>query len=333
MRNRNYLCTEPYTIQLKEDNLPEPHGNYVAVRYLYCGICGGDYSTYLGRRNQYPISLGHEFVAEIIKTGKNVSCLSVGEKVISDFNYRCGKCHYCQTGRSHLCTENSVQLFSNRAFAEYGLIHQNYLIPISGINNLPLACFIEPLSCVIHAMKSFNHSPESHIFINGVGSIGTMTAFYLCKVLHYKNVYVYDVNISRLQSVVQCFHTKEYILDEVAPDIIVECTNQLDGVNHALQIALPGTTICIMSHLYGLNTSFIYEEICKKELNACFPLRNGDKTNLYQAMNFITKYWEDTFNILYGIFNNLNYIFQSKCDIPQNKQIFDIINADWDLTD
>ena len=39
---------------------------YVRIKYLYCGICGGDYSRYLGYRTEYPISLGHEFVAQIL---------------------------------------------------------------------------------------------------------------------------------------------------------------------------------------------------------------------------------------------------------------------------
>lgn len=333
MKNLQYICSGPQTIQLKEDDLPEPSYDYLAVKYLYCGICGGDYSTYMGRRNQYPCSLGHEFVAEIIKTGKNITNLSVGQKVISDFNYRCGKCQYCRTGHSHLCVQNNIQLFSNRAFSQYGLIHKNYLTPISDMDNWALACFIEPLSCVLHAMESFSHNPTSHIFINGTGSIGTMAVFYLCKVLHYKNIYVYDTNEARLNNILQCFDAQNYRLSNMTPDIIIECTNQPDGVANAIRSAAPSTTLCVMSHLYGIDTSFIYEAICKKELHAYFPLRNGDKTNLYRAIDLIIKYWEDGFNILYGVYDNLRYIFQHKSSIPQNKQIFDIIDADWDSID
>lgn len=333
MKNLQYICSAPQTMQLKEDDLPEPAGDYVEVKYLYCGICGGDYSTYVGRRNQYPYSLGHEFVAEITKTGRNITDLSVGQKVISDFNYRCGKCQYCRTGRSHLCVENNIQLFSSRAFSQYGLIHKKYLTSISDMDNWALACFIEPLSCVLHAMKSFKHNSISHIFINGTGSIGSMAVFYLCRVLHYKNIYVHDINEARLNNILQCFDAKNFMSSNMTPDIIIECTNQLDGVVNAIRLAAPGTTLCVMSHLYGTNTSFIYEEICKKELHAYFPLRNGEKTNLYQAMDLIIKYWEAKFNILYGVYDNLSYIFRHKSSIPQNKQIFDIINADWDSID
>ena len=333
MKNIYYICSGSKTLQLKKEELPDPPDNYVAVKYLYCGICGGDYSTYIGRRNLYPVSLGHEFIAEIIKIGNKISDLTVGQKVISDFNYRCGKCQYCRTGRSHLCVENNIQLFSNRAFSQYGFIHREYLTVVPQMSNWTLACFIEPLSCVLHAFMSFPHNPMSHIFINGTGSIGTMAVFYLCQILHYKNIYVYDVNEVRLNNIIQCFDVQNFMSKNIMPDIIIECTNQADGAAKALQAASPGTTLCMMSHLYGIDTSFIYEEICKKEIHAYFPLRNGDRTNLYKATDFILKYWHDKFNILLGVYNDLNYIFKAKNSIPQNKHVFDIINADWDLND
>ena len=58
MKNKVYYCTEKgifkeEIIELSEHLDPD----YVLVKYLFCGICGGDYSTYIGRRAKYPISL------------------------------------------------------------------------------------------------------------------------------------------------------------------------------------------------------------------------------------------------------------------------------------
>ena len=70
---------------------------YVRIKYLYCGICGGDYSRYLGYRTEYPISLGHEFVAQILDyNGLQSTDFKKGDYVVSDFNYRCNNCSYCQ---------------------------------------------------------------------------------------------------------------------------------------------------------------------------------------------------------------------------------------------
>lgn len=332
MKNHQYIFSQPNKFISTVKELSYPDAEYVTVRFIACGICGGDYSTYIGRRKCYPISLGHEFVGEIIKIGENISDYHIGQKVISDFNYRCGKCKYCLSGRSHLCIENNIQLFSNRAYAQYGNIHKNYLISIPDIPDINRACFIEPLSCVIHAMKSIKHTASSNVLINGCGSIGTMAIFYLSKILHYKNIYVYDINESRLENVIQCFGVCNFMVCHVSPDIIIECTNQENGMSNALSIAEPGSAICIMSHLYGIDTSFIYEKICQKELIAYFPLRNGGKENLLQAIDLITKYWTHEYDILYHSYCNLRYILKNKPSLPYNKQVFDITNAVWDST-
>lgn len=332
MKNYQYIFSQPNELISIVKELSIPDAEYVTVKFIACGICGGDYSTYIGRRKYYPISLGHEFVGEIINVGENVFDFHIGQKVISDFNYRCGKCKYCLSGHSHLCIDNNVQLFSNRAYAQYGNIHKEYLIGIPDIPDINRACFIEPLSCVIHAIKSIPNTPSSFILVNGCGSIGTMAVFYLTKILHYKNIYVYDINMDRLKNVIQCFGVHNFMLCCVSPDIIIECSNQEKGITDALTIADPGAVICIISHLYGVDTSFIYENICKKELKAYFPLRNGEKENLLQSIDLITKYWEQEYDILYNSYCNLNYILKNKPKLPYNKQIFDITNAVWDST-
>ena len=40
---------------LLPDEIPT---DYVRVKFLFCGICGGDYSRYLGYRKEYPYLLG-----------------------------------------------------------------------------------------------------------------------------------------------------------------------------------------------------------------------------------------------------------------------------------
>lgn len=328
MKNKIYYCVGKNHFQEKSIELPEElEPDYVLIKYLFCGICGGDYSTYIGRRTTYPISLGHEFVAEILQTGSNVENLYSGQFVISDFNFRCGKCSYCKQHKSHLCIRNDIQNFTNRAFAEYGIVHKNYLYTLNVFSNLPRACFIEPLSCVIHAVETMENLFDSPILVNGVGSIGTMMVFYLNRILHYENIYVNDMNISRLNNVMKCFQVKEYKKSKIIPRIIIECTNHIGGIKGTLQLAPPGAFICIMSHLYGENTSFIYEELCRKEMLSSFPLRNGNVKNIYCAIDYIEKYWDSEMDSLYYIDNDINRIFHNKPNIPFNKQILDVQNA------
>jgi threonine dehydrogenase-like Zn-dependent dehydrogenase len=50
--------------------------------------------------------LGHEFMGEVVETGKNVKKLKVGDRVVVPFPIACGVCYNCKRGLTSLC-ENS----------------------------------------------------------------------------------------------------------------------------------------------------------------------------------------------------------------------------------
>lgn len=320
--NTVYYHTAPYKIEQSTQLLAAPESEFLMVKYLFCGICGGDYSVYCGRRTQYPVSLGHEFVAVIVESGGYCAEYSIGDIVISDFNYRCNNCKYCKNGKSHLCIHNDIQKFSNRGFANYATIHKSYLYKIPLFNFLPKACLIEPLSCVIHACEKISFHTETSIVINGVGSIGMLFAFYLTRILKCTHIQIFEPNKARLNKILEHFPVTGYQNhDSDFPDLIIECSNSIDGMYAALDICGRGGSLCVMSHLYGLDTSFIYETICKKELQASFPLRNGDRRNIESAINYIDNYWSESDNNMLGIFNNVEDAFIHKASTIYNKQI------------
>lgn len=323
MRNNVYYLTDPQHFKIKQIELTVPKHEYVTLKYLYCGICGGDYSCYLGRRKNFPLTLGHEFVAMIVYAGKSRK-FAVGDIVVSDLNYRCQKCSFCNSGKSHLCIHHADNLFTNRGFAQYGNIHTNYLYPIPKIEWLPRACFIEPLSCVIHACSMLRIQRNSHILIVGGGSIGSMFAFFLT--LHYQcsNIEIIDKILQRTKHLNNCFNTQITNGKNGPYDLVIDCSNELEGTILALNATNSGGEICIMSHLYGLNTSLIYEIICKKEIRAHFPLRNGEVSNMNLAIKYITTKWCSNYDQLIHIYDDIEEAFIKKNNAPWNKQIIKI---------
>ena len=316
------LHTAPKTISIIDRDLAHPQQGYVCVRYDYCAICGGDHSVYLGRRNAYPYTLGHEFVATVIDVGKDVQQIQKNDIVVSDFNFRCGNCEFCRHGKSHLCIENGKEHFSNRGFALYGNIHESYLLKISPPEYLPRACLIEPLSCVLHACAQMKLNRESRVLLCGCGSIGTLFCFYLTRILQCASVTVKETNQHKLFEV--CKHFPIYPFQNQGNncfDYIIDCSNSTDGVYFSLSVATPGSNVCIMSHLYGLDTSFIYEEICQKELVCIFPLRNGQKENLSLALKYIQQYWTTFDDDLLQIYDDIYTAFSHKTIDFHSKQI------------
>ena len=87
-----------------------------------------------------------------------------------------------------------------------------------------------------------------------------------------------------------------------------------------------GGAFCILSHLYGEQTSFIYETICKKELRLVCSLRNGVPANVRAAIECIEALWTASLDSLIGIyaFDNLPDVFREKEQIIFNKQVMKI---------
>lgn len=322
--NENIIAmfTKPQNIELIRNSLPTTPEEYAYVEYLYCGICGGDYSVYCGYRQSYPISLGHEFVARVISVGKLVTNVHPGQYVVSDFNYRCNNCIYCTTNKSHLCLKNDIGLFSNRGFARYANIHSSYLVPIKPPEYLPRACLIEPLSCVIHACHVTGIQEGTSILVCGGGGIGMLFCFLLRRIYKKINITLAEKNPYKSGLLCNHFLAQPYtsgVHEEY--DLIVDCSNSITGLKFALNCAQRGNQVCVMSHLYGLDTTFVYEQACKKELHCTFPLRNGDQKNLLLAASYIEQYWGREYDDMLTIYDDIVAAFQEKEENPFCKQI------------
>lgn len=319
----SYLVGPHKFINIKSylpDKLPI---DYVRVKYLYCGICGGDYSRYLGYRTEYPISLGHEFVAQILECNcTQLIDLKKGDYVVSDFNYRCNNCFYCNHGKSHLCIKNDIGLFTNRAFSIYADIHYSYLSKIdSTINPIYRATSIEPLSCILHAMEHYDLTKLNRILIYGTGNIGMLCAFYLHHCCN-KEVYLYD------EFKEKCLLVANTLGCNMADsnnnyDLIIEATNNISGFLNCITKCNCNQLICSFSHLYGQDTQNIYTTLVKKEIDIYFPLRNGSKNNLSHASQLIESNWSTCEDSLIQIYdtNNLNLAFKMKKNCIKPKQI------------
>lgn len=332
MENNVYYLIKKRTFQLSRNDLSTLKPNFVRVQYLYCGICGGDYSCFLGRRTSYPYSLGHEFVAKVIKIGTEVTNLKENDYVISDFNYRCGRCSYCLDKKEHLCIQNDVSYFSNRAFAEYADIHRNYLYNVNVLDNIVNATLVEPLSCVIHAYNEILSicNPKS-ILIVGLGNIGMIFAFYLKLVIKKEKVFIHDSVPEKERRIIALFNCAEMDIDYTLKyDLIIDATNSITGAKFCLDISSSSQKYCMMSHLYGLDTSFIYEMMCQKEIHPLFPLRNGNRENIHLAIKIIYQYWQSSFDETIEVFpiTQIQNIFDKKHSLKSNKQIISISHAD-----
>jgi threonine dehydrogenase-like Zn-dependent dehydrogenase len=97
------------TVQV--ENVPDPkilNDRDAIVKITSTAICGSDLHLYDGYvpTMKHGDILGHEFMGEVVETGKGVSNLSQGDRVVVPFPIACGNCWACKNELYSVC-ENS----------------------------------------------------------------------------------------------------------------------------------------------------------------------------------------------------------------------------------
>lgn len=96
---------------VRVENVPDPqilNSRDAIIKVTKTAICGSDlhlYNGYIPTMKAGDI-LGHEFMGEVVETGKDVTNLQKGDKVVVPFTIACGNCFFCQR-EIYSCCDNS----------------------------------------------------------------------------------------------------------------------------------------------------------------------------------------------------------------------------------
>ncbi len=167
----------PGKLIIDEVSVPKPREYEILVKIQGCGICPTDIRYYNGLKLYFPYGkesyglFGHEWVGEVVETGRYVDNLSVGDKVVVDFQPPCGRCRPCKMGFTNLCTNKK---FYARGFAEYALAYSPYVYKLSNKISFEEACLTEPLACCIHTNQKTNVQKGESIVVIGAGPMGLL---------------------------------------------------------------------------------------------------------------------------------------------------------------
>ena len=94
------------------DNVPDPeilNPRDAIVKITSTAICGSDLHLYNGfvPTMEKGDIIGHEFMGEVVETGKDVSNLKKGDRVVIPFTISCGNCRHCQRTEFSLCDNSN----------------------------------------------------------------------------------------------------------------------------------------------------------------------------------------------------------------------------------
>jgi threonine 3-dehydrogenase len=187
---------------LEDAPVPEIGINDVLIRVDRTGICGTDLHIYkwdawAQKTIPVPMTVGHEFVGEVVAVGSNVHDFFPGDVVSGEGHVVCGRCRNCLAGRRHLCKDTQgVGVNRPGAFAEYlALPMTNVWHHAPGIDR-DVAAIFDPLGNAVHTALSFDVLGED-VLVTGAGPIGLM-AVAVVRHAGARHVVVTDVNPFRL---------------------------------------------------------------------------------------------------------------------------------------
>ena len=225
------------------EDVPEPTtgDNDVKIKIHKTAICGTDLHIYnwdawSQKTIKTPMTIGHEYVGEIVEVGKNVTNWKIGDKVSGEGHIVCGKCRNCLSGNGHLCKDTiGVGVNRDGAFAEYLVIPQeNVRRCEEGVPEEMYSIF-DPFGNAVHTALSFNTVGED-VLITGAGPIGIMAAA-VCKFAGARHVVITDINDDRLElaKTLGIEHTVNTAKEDLS--VIMEKLNIKEGFDVGLEMS------------------------------------------------------------------------------------------------
>jgi len=190
------------------EDVPKPTISHsdVLIRVLKTGICGTDVHIYkwdqwAQKTIKPPLTLGHEFVGEIVEVGSNVNeqnDYKVGDIVSGEGHLVCGRCRNCMAGRRYRCANTiGLGVQTNGAFAEYVAIPMQNIWRHEKDVNFEVASFFDPFGNAVHTSLAFPMVGED-VLITGAGPIGIM-AIAVARHIGARHIVITDVNPYRLE--------------------------------------------------------------------------------------------------------------------------------------
>ncbi|AND80335.1 S-(hydroxymethyl)glutathione dehydrogenase/class III alcohol dehydrogenase [Streptococcus pantholopis] len=185
-------------LKIEELDLMMPQKGEVMVRITATGVCHTDAYTLSGKDSEgvFPCVLGHEGAGIVEAVGEGVTEFQVGDHVIPLYTAECGKCKFCLSGKTNLCSavretqgqglmpDGTVRFFKDgqpiyhymgtSTFAEHTVVSEYSLVKIRDDAPLEEVCL---LGCgVTTGMGAVLNTAQveegSTVAIFGLGGIG-----------------------------------------------------------------------------------------------------------------------------------------------------------------
>ena len=272
------ILYQPRDVRVESVRPQEPRPWEVRIRVKLAGLCGTDYRIWTGDRAvTYPRVMGHEFVGVVDAIGPGVTQVSIGERVVVEPNYSCGRCPLCREGNRNLClSRTAVGIDVDGCFAEMAQVPADrcWPVPVGVLDET--AVITEPLAVVVRAVNRAATGPGQTAAVIGAGTLGLLAL----QVLRARGVRVLVVSrtarrlpLARelgadtarviaagpLENLAREFSGREGV------DVVVETAGTAQAVEHAVLLVRPGGRV-VLTGLPHEPTSLSFFSVVRREI-------------------------------------------------------------------
>ena len=254
-----WAANQPLHIEMVD--VSPPKKGEVRVRLMASGVCHTDAYTLSGKDPEglFPCILGHEGAGIVESVGEGVMSLSIGDHVIPLYTPECGKCKFCCSGKSNLCSKiratqgkglmpDGSTRFSKdgkdifhymgcSTFSEYTVLPEISLAKINPQAPLDKVCL---LGCgITTGMGSVTNvakvKPGDTVAIFGLGGVG-LAAIIAADHARAKRIFAVDINADKFElakklGATDCINPKDH--DRPIQDVIIDLSD--GGVDYSFE--------------------------------------------------------------------------------------------------
>ncbi len=253
---------------IRVEDVPAPTGvgpRDVLVRPYWCGICGTDLHEYamgpiVTPATPHPLNgsvlpqiLGHEFSAEVVEIGTEVTSVKVGDRVTAMPLLFDNECYYCRRGLNHLCVKMACVGLSYAwgGIAEFAVLPDSILTVLpEGVTELQGA-LVEPAAVAAYGVDTGHVRPGDNVLITGAGPIGALATLYAASLG--ARVFVSELNPTR-QELIRSLGVAE-VLDPSQLDVAAYLKDLHDGIGVDAAIECSGNERALQTALASVRSA------------------------------------------------------------------------------
>ena len=218
------------------------------IKVHLAGICSTDLQILKGYMAFKGVP-GHEFVGSVSDGPMDL----LGNRVVGEINFGCGKCDSCRRDLSRHCPQRAVMgiLNADGAFAEY------VSVPAANLHVVPEnvsdeeAVFTEPLAAAFEILTQIQLNPGDEVLVLGDGKLGNLCAQVLQ--LTGAKISALGKHPEKLK-LIKKSGVRTIQLNDWRPrlfDVAVEATGSVSGLELALGAVRPRGTLVLKSTIAG----------------------------------------------------------------------------------